>query len=164
MVVLEATGIKKRFGGVVALQNGNLKCRQGKITGLLGANGSGKSTISKIITGVYSADAGEVKYNGAVVSYKNPHEAKKDGIAMVFQNLSLVADLTVWQNIVLGTEKSRGLFLDNYSARKIAREYIDELLPGMDIERKINELNPGELQIVEIAKAMSEKTPASDFG
>jgi ribose transport system ATP-binding protein len=156
MVVLEAKGIKKRFGGVIALKNGNLKCRKGKITGLLGANGSGKSTISKIITGVYSADEGEIIYNGQPVKYKNPHEAKKDGIAMVFQNLSLVADLTIWQNIVLGSEVDRGPFLDNQYARKLAKEIIDELLPGLDIERKIHELNPGELQIVEIAKAISE--------
>jgi ribose transport system ATP-binding protein len=156
MLVLEATGIKKRFGGVIALQNGNIKCRQGKITGLLGANGSGKSTISKIICGIYSADSGEIKYNERIVKYKNPYEAKKDGIAMVFQNLSLMGDLTVWQNIVLGSETSRGIFLDNKKARILSREIVDELFPGLDIERKVRELNPGELQIVEIAKAMAE--------
>ena len=75
MAVLEATGIKKRFGGVVALSNGN-RCRQGRITGLLGANGSGKSTISKIIAGVYSADAGEIRYNGKAGRYRNPNEAQ----------------------------------------------------------------------------------------
>jgi ribose transport system ATP-binding protein len=156
MEVLEATGIKKHFGGVVALQDANLKCRQGKITGLLGANGSGKSTLSKIICGVYSADSGEIKYNGRVVKYKNPYEAKKDGIAMVFQNLSLVGDLTVWQNIVLGSETNHGIFLDNKEARKISREIVDELYPGLDIEKKVRELNPGELQIVEISKALAE--------
>lgn len=154
-MVLEATGIKKCFGGVVALSNGNLVCKRGKITGLLGANGSGKSTISKIITGVYSADDGEIKFNGKSVRYKNPNEAKKDGIAMVFQNLSLVADLTVWQNIVLGAEEKKGLFLNNKMAREISREIIDKLHPGLDINKKIYELNPGEMQIVEIAKAIS---------
>lgn len=156
MLVLEATGIKKHFGGVIALQDGNLKCHQGKITGLLGANGSGKSTISKIICGVYSADSGDIQYNGRVVKFRNPYEAKKDGIAMVFQNLSLVADLTVWQNIVLGSETSQGIFLDNKKAREISRDIVDELFPGLDIERKVRELNPGELQIVEISKAIAE--------
>lgn len=154
-MVLEATGIKKCFGGVVALSNGNLVCQRGKITGLLGANGSGKSTISKIITGVYSADAGEIKYNGKSVKYRNPNEARKDGIAMVFQNLSLVADLTVWQNIVLGAEEKKGLFLNNKTAMELSEEIIDQLLPGLDIRKKIYELNPGEMQIVEIAKAIS---------
>lgn len=155
MKVLEATGIKKCFGGVVALSNGNLECQRGKITGLLGANGSGKSTISKIITGVYSADAGDIKYNGRPVSYRNPNEARRNGIAMVFQNLSLVSDLTVWQNIVLGMEEKKGLFLNNVMAKKLSQEIIDQLLPGLDINKKVYELSPGEMQIVEIVKAIS---------
>lgn len=155
MKVLEANGIRKCFGGVVALSNGNFSCQEGKITGLLGANGSGKSTISKIIAGVYKADAGEVKYRDRVVQYRNPNEARKDGIAMVFQNLSLVPELNVWQNIVLGAETAHGPFLENREARRIARELIDRLLPSLDVDRKVCELGPGEMQIVEIAKAIS---------
>lgn len=157
MNALEVTGIRKCFGGVVALADGNLVCQFGKITGLLGANGSGKSTISKIITGVYAADEGEVKYQGKVTKYRNPHEAKKDGIAMVFQNLSLIPDLTVWQNIVLGAEVRRGPFLNNEDAKKLSREIIEQLQPGLDIESKVSELNTGEMQIVEIAKAISSE-------
>jgi ribose transport system ATP-binding protein len=156
VLILEAKGIKKRFGGVVALSNGNLRCYQGRITGLLGANGSGKSTISKIITGVYSADEGEIIYNGKPMKYRNPSEARKDGIAMVFQNLSLVPDLTVWQNIVLGAEQKNGIFLDNIHAKELSERILNQLLPDLDINKKINELNPGEMQIVEIAKAISE--------
>ena len=156
MTVLEAREIEKHFGGVVALDRANLTCRQGRITGLLGANGSGKSTMSKIITGVYSADAGEIRYHGKPVRYRSPSEAKRDGIAMVFQNLSLVADLTVWQNIVLGAEQARGLFLDNKAAIARSREIAEQLLPGLDVRRMVHELNPGEMQIVEIAKAIAE--------
>lgn len=156
VLVLEAKGIKKRFGGIIALSNGNLRCYKGRITGLLGANGSGKSTISKIITGVYSADEGEIIYNGKSVKYRNPSEARKDGISMVFQNLSLVPDLTVWQNIVLGAEQKNGFFLDNNHAKKLSKEILSQLLPDLDINKKVNELNPGEMQIVEIAKAISE--------
>ncbi len=156
MTVLEAREIEKRFGGVVALDRANLVCRQGRITGLLGANGSGKSTMSKIITGVYSADAGEIHYHGKTVRYRSPNEAKLDGIAMVFQNLSLVADLTVWQNIVLGAEQASGLFLNNKAAIEQSREIVEQLLPGLDVRRMVHELNPGEMQIVEIAKAISE--------
>jgi ribose transport system ATP-binding protein len=153
--VLEATGIKKRFGGVVALSNGNLVCAKGRITGLLGANGSGKSTMSKIISGVYSADAGEIKYEGKTVKHRSPNEARQDGIAMVYQNLSLVADLAVWQNIVLGKEKSKGMFLNDILAKDLAKEIVDQLLPGLDIRKIVHELHPGEMQIVEIAKAIS---------
>jgi ribose transport system ATP-binding protein len=156
VTVLEAREIEKRFGGVVALDRANLVCSRGRITGLLGANGSGKSTMSKIITGVYSADAGEIRYHGKAVRYRSPNEAKRDGIAMVFQNLSLVADLAVWQNIVLGAEQSRGLFLDNRGAIERSRQIVEQLLPGLDVRRMVHDLNPGEMQIVEIAKAISE--------
>ena len=153
--VLEATGIKKRFGGVVALSNGNLVCTQGRITGLLGANGSGKSTMSKIISGVYSADAGEIKYGGRSVRYRSPNEARQDRIAMVYQNLSLVGDLTIWQNIVLCKEEKKGLFLNDITAKDRAKEIVNQLLPGLDIRKMVHQLHPGEMQIVEIAKAIS---------
>jgi ribose transport system ATP-binding protein len=158
MIILEAIGIKKCFGGVVAVSNGNLKCQKGKITGLLGANGSGKSTISKIISGVYSVDAGEIIFNGKSIKYKNPNEARKAGIAMVFQNLSLVGDLTVWQNIVLGVEDKKGLFLNNEISKEKSKAIADQLLPGLDINKKVYELNSGEMQIVEIAKAILEES------
>lgn len=157
MPLLTATSVKKLFGGVVALSNGNLTCEAGKITGLLGTNGSGKSTISKIITGVYEKDGGTILYEGREIAYKNPHEAKMDGISMVFQNLSLIPDLTVWQNIVLGIEKTKGLYLDNVSAIKMAEEIVSELMPGLDVKRRVCDLNPGEQQIAEIAKAISVK-------
>ena len=154
MNLLEAKSIKKRFGGVIALSDGNLVCQSGKITGLLGANGSGKSTISKIITGVYKADAGEIIFCGNRVEYKNPNAAKMAGIAMVFQNLSVIPDLTVWQNIVLGDEKSKGLFLDNRAAIEKSREITEKLYPGLDVMRKVSSLNSGEVQVTEIAKAL----------
>jgi ribose transport system ATP-binding protein len=155
VTLLEATGIRKCFGGVVALSNGNFSCQAGRITGLLGANGSGKSTLSKIIAGVYRADAGEIRFLDRMVNYKNPNEARKDGIAMVFQNLSLVPDLRVWQNIMLGAETVRGPFLDDRQAKRVSEEILDQLLPGLDIHKLACDLNPGEMQIVEIAKAIS---------
>ena len=155
MKVLEAKGIRKCFGGVVALSSASITCHEGRITGLLGANGSGKSTISKIIAGVYSADAGEIRYLDRVVQYRSPNEARRDGIAMVFQNLSLVPDLRIWQNIVLGAETRRGPFVDDRRARRIAGDIIGQLLPDLDIEKMVYELSPGQMQIVEIAKAIS---------
>ncbi len=157
VAVLEATGIKKRFGGVVALSNGNLTCTAGRITGLLGANGSGKSTISKIVVGVYSADDGDIKYQGKSVRFRNPDEARNEGIALVYQNLSLVGDLTVWQNIVLGKERRKGFFLNDRAARALSKSVLENLLPGLDIERMVFDLSPGEMQIVEIAKAIASE-------
>lgn len=145
MAFLEAKGIKKRFGGVIALKNGNLSCEAGRITGLIGSNGSGKSTISKIITGVYKADDGEVYLDGKLCKFRTPNEANAAGIAMAFQNLSLVEDLSVWQNIYLGIENSKGIFVDNEAAIKGAAEIMDKLIPGFDVKRKIYQLNAGEL-------------------
>ncbi|WP_066649865.1 sugar ABC transporter ATP-binding protein [Christensenella timonensis] len=157
MTVLEVKNIQKRFEGVVALDHVDFKCEAGRITGLLGANGSGKSTLSKIITGVYRADGGEIFYCGKKAAFSNPAESKKNGISMVFQNLSLVEDLTVWQNIALGCEKKKGLFLDNASAKEKAKALLDELSPGMDIDKYVYQLGPSEMQIVEIAKALIEE-------
>lgn len=156
-IILEAKKIVKEFNGVPALSDGNLVCRSGKITGLLGANGSGKSTISKCITGVYHKNGGTITYMGKEVDFKNPMDAKKAGIAMAFQNLSLLPDLTVWQNIVMGFEKQKGFFLDNSDAKKTAAKILEDFVPGFDYNRKVSELSPSEMQIVEVAKAISQE-------
>lgn len=156
-IILEAKNIVKEFNGVPALSDGNLVCRRGKITGLLGANGSGKSTISKCITGVYHKNGGTITYMGQEVNFKNPMDAKSAGIAMAFQNLSLLPDLTVWQNIVMGFEKQKGFFLDNGDAKRTAAEILEDFVPGFDYNRKVSELSPSEMQIVEVAKAISQK-------
>ena len=154
MALLETKGIVKRFAGLTALNGVNFSCDKGRITGLLGANGSGKSTLSKIITGVYRADAGDIIYKGKKVSFPNPAESKKNGISMIFQNLSLVDDLTVWQNIVLGCEEKRGILLNNTNAKERARKIVNELWPSININAFVYQLSPSDQQIVEIAKAL----------
>ncbi len=156
MVVLEAKNIVKRFGGVTALDNGNITCRKGKITGLLGTNGSGKSTISKIITGLYAADEGEIIYEGQPVAFRSPIEAKKAGIVMAFQNLSLIPDLKVWQNVVLSFEQTKKGFLNDNEARSLTKKLLDPFIEDFDIEREVVQLSSGEKQIVEIVKALSQ--------
>ncbi len=157
-VILEARNIVKKFNGVPALSDGMLICKEGKITGLLGANGSGKSTISKCIIGVYLKDSGTITYQGKEVNYKNPTDAKKDGISMAFQDLSLLPELTVWQNIVLGFEERRkGLFLDNKKAKEKAESLLNEFVPGFNYDRLVSELDPSEMQLVEIVKAISQE-------
>ncbi len=157
MAILTATNIRKSFGGAVALSDGNIHCDKGRITGLLGSNGSGKSTVSKIVCGVYTKDGGTVVYKDREVNFKNPHEGRSCGISMVFQNLSLLNDMTVWQNIVLGREDQKRLFLDDKKSIALAEEIIGNLMPGLDVRRKVSSLGPGEKQITEIAKALSCK-------
>ncbi len=157
-IVLQATGIAKYFGGVTALSDGNLVARSGRVTGLLGANGSGKSTISKIICGVYRQNAGTVTYLGEEVRFKDPDHARRDGVSMVFQHLSLIPTLTVWQNIILNRESRRGPFRDDVESRRRAMKALSRLADDIDIDARVSDLAPGDAQIVEIAKA-TESVP-----
>jgi len=91
------------------------------------------------------------------VHYANPHEAKRAGVAVVYQNLSLVGCLPVWQNVMLGIERKKGLFLDNRYSRRKAHELLEHLLPDLDIDRAVETLSPAEMQIVELAKALAEE-------
>lgn len=156
--VLKATGIRKSFGGVVALDGADLICPADKIVGLLGANGSGKSTMSRIINGTYRPESGSIVYRGKAVRFQSPREATRAGISMVYQNLSLVSDLTVWENINLGIEPlSKMGFLDNSRAKSLAREYLDKLCPWIDTQQKTYRLLPAEQQLVEIVKSLSRQ-------
>src|SRR4051794_30956178 len=104
MPLLSATGIVKRFGGVVALHAADFSCDAGEIHALLGENGAGKSTMIKVLCGVEQPDAGTVIYDGQAAPFSDPAGAVEAGIVPVFQELSLVPDLTVAQNLVLGHE------------------------------------------------------------
>lgn len=158
MPVLEALDIEKHFGGVIALDKAELICPPQKIVGLIGANGSGKSTISRIINGTYQPDSGRIFYQGKEIRFQSPGDAVRAGISMVYQNLSLVPDLTVWENINLGREPlSRMRFLDNKRARVLARQYCEKLCPWIDIEQKIRNLLPSEQQLIEIVKNLARQ-------
>lgn len=156
MPVLEARSIRKAYGGVVALRDGSVTCEEGKICGLLGANGSGKSTMSKILSGLVRPDAGEILVNGTKVEFRSPRHASQYGIAMVHQHLSLIPELTVWENITLGhEERRRGGFLDDRRSQERARQVVSELCPGISIHEKVSRLSPAQRQLVEITKVLS---------
>src|SRR5258705_6644839 len=104
MADLELTDISKRFGGVVALDKANLKCLNGEVHGLVGENGAGKSTLVKILAAAVQRDSGDIQLNGKKLNLAHPNEAIDNGIGIVFQELSLVPDLTVAQNIFFGHE------------------------------------------------------------
>ncbi|MBO9600706.1 MAG: sugar ABC transporter ATP-binding protein, partial [Cohnella sp.] len=119
MQLLEAKSLRKSYGGVTALRDGNLICKQGKVCGLLGANGSGKSTFSKMISGVVKPDDGEIWFEGKRLDIANPQEAKKQGIIMVHQHLSLVPELTIWENMTLGSEPESSMgFMNNARSKE----------------------------------------------
>jgi ribose transport system ATP-binding protein len=157
MPVLEATGIDKRFGGVVALHGAEFSCEAGEIHALLGENGAGKSTMIKVLCGVQQPDAGTITYEGREVRFSDPAGAVAAGIAPVFQELSLVPDLTVAQNLVLGREPRNRLgLLDQRRMRHDAARLLAELgFRGIDPAAEVRHLPLSDRQLVEIAKALS---------
>lgn len=161
-VSLSARNIVKRFGGVIALSDGNLEVRSGSVVALLGANGSGKSTLAKIITGVLEADDGVVELDGGPVSFSSPQVAMQQGIAAVYQELSLIPDMTVAENIWLGHAPLRwGLRVDKRETHRRTADLLS-IFAGtyqstLEPDAPVSSLPPDEKQIVEILKALSRK-------
>ena len=157
---LTSQNIVKRYAGVVALADGNLEAQSGQVVALIGANGSGKSTLCKIIMGVAAPDAGQLLLNGERISFERPHEALQNGIAAVYQDLSLIPTLTVAENIWLNHEPlSYGFFVNNRTTLRRTQELIDlfkgTVSPSLTPEALVSSLPPDEQQIVEIIKALS---------
>ena len=158
MKSFEANHIAKKFEGVVALKDGGIKIDGAKICGLVGANGSGKTTFARICAGLIKRDEGNILIDGKEVEIHSPLDAKKYGIVLVHQNLSLIPDLSVWENINLGHEKrSKKIFFDNRFARENAEKILKDLSPDViSINEKVSNLTPSQMQVVEIVKALSQ--------
>ena len=152
--VLEMRGIRKTFPGVVALDAVDFDLRAGEVHVLLGENGAGKSTLMKILSGAYTKDAGDVFIDGAPVSIGSPRDAQSLGIATIYQELSLVPQLTVAENILLGHEPSRAGVIDRAAMRDAARRSLAEVGLDLDPDRRLDRLGIAEQQMVEVAKAL----------
>ncbi|MBB3111494.1 rhamnose transport system ATP-binding protein [Paenibacillus phyllosphaerae] len=155
--VLELKGITKTFPGVKALDDVYFKLRPGEIHALMGENGAGKSTFIKVITGVHAPDGGEMYLNGQRVSFKNPTEAKKAGIAAIYQHVTCYPDLSVTENIFMGHEKvakmSKRILWNEMHEE--AQRLLTELGASFSPRTEMGALSVAEQQIVEIAKALS---------
>ncbi len=158
-MLLELKGVQKRFGGVVALRNGDLSVNAGEVHLVMGENGAGKSTMMKIIAGLYQRDGGEMKWRGESVNFANPVEAAKVGIAMVHQESLLAPHLTVAENIFLGREMSNRFGLvDRGAMFDKARKLIEEHHFPLQAEWKVERLSPAGKQLVEICRAIQHGT------
>ncbi len=157
--ILALEGIEKAFPGVKALDNACLNVYPGKVMALMGENGAGKSTLMKVLTGIYSKDAGEVRYQGAPVHFHGPRHSQEAGISIIHQELNLIPELTIAENIFLGREKTNA-----FGGIKWAEMYreADALLKRLNVKHSsrqlLGELSLGEQQMVEIAKALSFKS------
>ncbi len=154
--VLEMKGIEKSFA-VPVLKGVDFSMKKGEVHALVGGNGAGKSTLMKIMTGVYQKDAGEIFVNGNAVNIQSIHDANHHGIAMIFQELSLIPTMTVAENIFLGEEVTRHGFRDTAYMNQQAEKVLRGL--GIDVEPDtvVGTLSVGVSQMVEIAKAVSKE-------
>lgn len=156
MALLSATEITKQFGGVTALNRASFTCEAGEIHALLGENGAGKSTMVKVLCGVQPPDAGTLTHQNRPVAFRSPAEAKLAGIVPVFQELSLVPDLTVAQNLFLENEPRGwlGLISKRRMRQDASRLLADLGFGGIDPDATVADLPLAERQLIEIAKAV----------
>ena len=152
---IEMRGIDKSFGGNAVLKDAGFLLDHGEIHALMGENGAGKSTLMKILTGVYTRDAGTVLVDGQEVCYKNPQEAERAGIVFIHQELNVLFDLTVEENMFLGKEIKKGFGVcDKKAMRQEVKKILDRLGVEIDPGQRMNELSVGQQQMIEIAKAL----------
>ncbi len=156
--ILEMRGISKRFPGVLALDGVDFNVDAGEIHSLMGQNGAGKSTLMKILAGIYAADEGTVYIDGRPVAIKHPRDALDMGIVTVYQELSLLRNLTVAENVFLGREPGRRWVIDNRSIQQRADQILESLgITHIDVNARVGELPLAQRQLVEIAKALSHE-------
>jgi fructose transport system ATP-binding protein len=161
-VVLSATGLVKRFGRVVALDNTDFELRAGEILAVIGDNGAGKSTMIKAMCGALIPDEGEVRLDGEPINFRSPREARQAGIETVYQNLALSPALSIADNMFLGRELRRKSILgkwfrmlDRKRMETLAREKLTELglMTIQNISQAVETLSGGQRQGVAVARA-----------
>lgn len=155
--VLQVKGLDKSYIGVHALDHVDFDLNEMEIHALLGENGAGKSTFMKILDGSVIKDGGRIFINGQEVNITNPHQAQQLGIGMVYQELSLIPNLTVAENIFLGRWPRRKLFrsVDWRQIYRQSKEALKRLGVSIDVKERVNNLGMGERQLTEIARAIS---------
>lgn len=156
--ILEMKNITKEFPGVKALSNVSFQVAQGEIHCLVGENGAGKSTLMKILSGVYSHGnySGDILFNGHVQNFSGISDSEKAGIAIIYQELALVPEMTVFENIFLGNEVRNGFLVDWNETVKKAGEMLKKVKLDINPALKVRDLGVGKQQLVEIAKALSK--------
>jgi simple sugar transport system ATP-binding protein len=153
--ILRAEHISKSFGAVTALTDVNLRLAQGEVLGLIGDNGAGKSTLLKILCGFQPPDTGRILLRGEEVSLKSVTHARSLGIDVVYQDLALINELTVFHNMYLNREHTRFSLLNNRSMRREAKQHLDDMginIPSVDLE--VAKLSGGQRQAIAVARSV----------
>jgi ABC-type sugar transport system ATPase subunit len=156
---IECNSVKKSFGSVNALKGASIQARPGEVTAIVGDNGAGKTTLIKCIAGVYQPDEGNIKINGSEISFDSPESARVAGIETVYQNLSLVEDLTIWQNLFLNREITKNFGFIKILNRAKMRQESESMLKNLDVyipsvRSRTRGLSGGQRQAVAICRAV----------
>lgn len=154
-LLLDASGVHKRFGGVHALRGVSLGVRSGEVHALVGENGAGKSTLINILAGAVRRDAGQIIFDGRKVDFHTPAESQAAGIAVIHQELITLPALTVAENLLMGRLPKRAGWLDRGAMLREARVILDRVGLAVDPRCAIRELSLSQQQLVEIARALS---------
>src|ERR1700719_2654029 len=156
--LLTLSGISKRYGGVRALEDVDFACERGKIHAVLGENGAGKSTLIKIMAGVVQPDAGSMRLAGNDVSFATPSAANAAGVVCIFQELSLMPDLSVADNISIASPPRRFGLIDARAQRRRAENVLAEIgCEDVNPLMRVRDLPLSRRQMVEIAKALGRR-------
>ena len=149
--ILELRNATKRYGGVPAVEDVSIRLKRGEVHALLGENGAGKSTLTKIMAGVVRPSSGSLYIEGQLADPRTPHDAQQMGVAMVFQETSLVPTMTVAQNLFLGHEK---VFNRLRGINIAAQQFLQSLNFDVDPVQAVSQLGAAKKQMVEIARAV----------
>lgn len=157
-IILEMRNITKEFPGVKALDNVSFKVKEGEIHCLVGENGAGKSTLMKVLSGVYphGTYSGEIHFAGERQQFSGTRDSEKTGIVIIYQELALIPEMTVYENIFLGNEITNGWRMDWNETIKRATAMLRKVNLNVNAAAKVSELGVGKQQLVEIAKALSK--------
>ena len=153
--LLKMEGICKEFPGVKALDEAGILVKKGDVHSLMGENGAGKSTLMKILNGLLQPDKGEIWLEGEQIKIENPAAALKKGIAMIYQELNPIRDMTVAENIFIGREFVKGIFVNKKKSREEAKELLERFGLAIDPGAMMRSLSIAQMQMIEIMKAIS---------
>ncbi len=151
-IYLHAEKIDKIYPGTKALDQVSFDIKRGKVNVLIGENGAGKSTLMRIIAGIEKPSAGKLYLQGKEVSFESTVDARAHGIAIIHQELCLFPNLTVYQNLFMSSERTKGGILDDAEHRKLARQVLGRLNYPIDPDTKVGDLRVGQQQMIEIAR------------
>ncbi len=155
--LIAVRGLAKRYGGVVALDNMNLQVQRGTIHAVVGENGAGKSTLMKVLAGAVRPDSGSISLDGREISIESPNAARKRGIGIVYQELSLFPQRSVLANLFVNREPTRGGFVSLDAMEERSRDLLDQLGLHVDVRAPLSRLSIGEQQLVELCRVLLEQ-------